>query len=110
MTVKLDRKQGIGSLSCKVCGQTHQTNITFLDQAVDVYANWVDACEAVKHGSQGDGEGLGASEHRQTYKGTARETKLVDAIGGEEGYADEGEDFVVDDEMDAEADYDDQDE
>jgi transcription elongation factor Elf1 len=106
VTVKLDRKQGIGSLSCKVCGQTHQTNITFLDQAVDVYASWVDACEAVKHGPQGDEEVLGASEHRSTYRGTARETKPVD----EEGYADEGEGFVVDDEMDAEADYDDQDE
>jgi transcription elongation factor Elf1 len=110
VTVKLDRKQGIGSLSCKVCGQTHQTNITFLDQAVDVYASWVDACEAVKHGPQGDEEGIGASEHRPSYRGTARETKPVDAIGGEEGYADEGEDFVVDDEMDAEADYDDHDE
>jgi len=109
VTVKLDRKQGIGSLLCKVCGQTHQTNITFLDQAVDVYASWVDACEAVKHGTQGDEEGLGTSEHRPTYRGTARETKPVDAIGGEEGYADEGEGFVVDDEMDAEADYDDQD-
>ncbi|CAG8033033.1 unnamed protein product [Penicillium salamii] len=64
--VKLDKKLGLGDLSCKVCGQKFQTGINckweltlkhcavtdkvnFLDLSapVDVYSDWVDACDAV---------------------------------------------------------------
>lgn len=65
--VKLDKKLGLGDLSCKVCGQKFQTGINCrapsfyrlccslvltdfisdLSAAVDVYSDWVDACDAV---------------------------------------------------------------
>ncbi|KAF3391391.1 hypothetical protein F1880_007596 [Penicillium rolfsii] len=45
--VKLDKKLGLGDLSCKVCGQKFQTGINYLSAAVDVYSDWVDACDAV---------------------------------------------------------------
>lgn len=70
--VKLDKKLGLGNLSCKVCGQRFQTGINCkpiiiiiivvviifvatitdklvsdLSAAVDVYSDWVDACDAV---------------------------------------------------------------
>jgi transcription elongation factor Elf1 len=65
--VKLDKKLGLGHLSCKVCGQRFQTGINCkpqvtlvqifhdidclitldLSAAVDVYSDWVDACDAV---------------------------------------------------------------
>ncbi|KAL3489472.1 transcription elongation factor Elf1 like-domain-containing protein [Aspergillus germanicus] len=45
--VKLDKKLGLGHLSCKVCGQRFQTGINYLSAAVDVYSDWVDACDAV---------------------------------------------------------------
>jgi len=45
--VKLDKKLGLGNLSCKVCGQRFQTGINYLSAAVDVYSDWVDACDAV---------------------------------------------------------------
>ena len=45
--VKLDKKAGIGNLHCKVCGQRFQTGINYLSAAVDVYSDWVDACEDV---------------------------------------------------------------
>ncbi|KAF3406625.1 hypothetical protein DPV78_000766 [Talaromyces pinophilus] len=47
ITVKLDKKLGLGNLSCKVCGQRFQTGINYLSAAVDVYSDWVDACDAV---------------------------------------------------------------
>ncbi|KAG4415479.1 hypothetical protein IFR04_011412 [Cadophora malorum] len=51
--VKLDKKAGVGALSCKVCSQHFQCAINYLSAAVDVYADWVDACDAV---AKGDGE------------------------------------------------------
>ncbi|KAE8382148.1 transcription elongation factor 1 [Aspergillus bertholletiae] len=47
IVVKLDKKLGLGNLSCKVCGQRFQTGINYLSAAVDVYSDWVDACDAV---------------------------------------------------------------
>jgi transcription elongation factor Elf1 len=45
--VKLDKKAAVGDLWCKVCGQKWQTSINYLSAAVDVYADWIDACENV---------------------------------------------------------------
>jgi transcription elongation factor Elf1 len=45
--VKLDKKAGVGNLHCKVCGQRFQTGINYLSAAVDVYSDWIDACENV---------------------------------------------------------------
>ncbi|KAJ9611960.1 hypothetical protein H2200_003555 [Cladophialophora chaetospira] len=45
--VKLDKKAGVGNLYCRVCGQKYQTGINYLSAAVDVYSDWVDACEDV---------------------------------------------------------------
>ena len=67
MSVKLDKKSGVGQLSCKVCNQQFQcavnctlrpclavgmkdsANVVWADlsAAVDVYSDWVDACDAV---------------------------------------------------------------
>ncbi|KIW10272.1 hypothetical protein PV08_11234 [Exophiala spinifera] len=45
--IKLDKKAGVGNLHCKVCGQRFQTGINYLSAAVDVYSDWIDACENV---------------------------------------------------------------
>lgn len=37
----------MGNLHCKVCGQRFQTGINYLSHAVDVYSDWIDACESV---------------------------------------------------------------
>jgi transcription elongation factor Elf1 len=86
VTVKLDKKLGLGNLSCKVCGQRFQTGINCeatlfsknpeilysplssrpllteiqslrpdLSAGVDVYADWIDACDAVAKDNTGDG-------------------------------------------------------
>jgi transcription elongation factor Elf1 len=44
--VKLLRKKGCGHLSCRLCGVTFQSNINCLSESVDVYSEWIDACDA----------------------------------------------------------------
>jgi len=53
--VKLDKKAGVGTLDCKVCGQKFQCGINYLSAAVDVYSEWVDAADAVAHKDDEDG-------------------------------------------------------
>ncbi|KAH8683093.1 transcription elongation factor Elf1 like-domain-containing protein [Tricladium varicosporioides] len=52
--VKLDKKAGVGQLSCKVCNQTFQCAVNYLSAAVDVYSDWVDACDAVAKANGGE--------------------------------------------------------
>jgi len=52
VSVKLDKKAGVGQLSCKVCDQKFQCAINYLSAAVDVYSDWVDACDAVAKESE----------------------------------------------------------
>ncbi|KAJ1172357.1 hypothetical protein NDU88_004204 [Pleurodeles waltl] len=44
--VKMDRARNTGVISCTVCLEEFQTPITYLSEAVDVYSDWIDACEA----------------------------------------------------------------
>ncbi|WVQ78548.1 hypothetical protein IAT38_000634 [Cryptococcus sp. DSM 104549] len=48
VNVKLDKATMFGHLSCKVCGQKYSAPINNLSVAVDVYCEWVDACEEVR--------------------------------------------------------------
>lgn len=50
ITCILDKKNNIGSLSCKICGQNFQTRINGLSQAVDIYNDWFDAVEEINEG------------------------------------------------------------
>ncbi|KAG5278546.1 hypothetical protein AALO_G00100140 [Alosa alosa] len=44
--VKMERSRNTGIISCSVCLEEFQTPITYLSEAVDVYSDWIDACEA----------------------------------------------------------------
>ncbi|BFZ56172.1 hypothetical protein PYCC9005_003214 [Savitreella phatthalungensis] len=48
VTVTLHRKEQIGEAKCKVCGLAHQMRTDALTAPIDVYSDWVDACEEVK--------------------------------------------------------------
>jgi len=105
VTVKLEKKQGIGFLNCKVCGQTYNSGINYLSAAVDVYADWVDACDEVakRHAAEGGGVDVGgAGSYRNTGAPARRQV-----AGGDEEDEDptEMDGFIEDDEMDAEAEY-----
>lgn len=43
--VKIDRVQGAGKAECGVCGQNFTAHTGMLDEAVDLYHAWLDACE-----------------------------------------------------------------
>ncbi|XP_038048582.1 transcription elongation factor 1 homolog [Patiria miniata] len=44
--VKMDRTRQIGVISCRVCLEDFQTSINYLTEPVDVYSDWIDACES----------------------------------------------------------------
>uniref|UniRef100_A0A7N6BHP0 Transcription elongation factor 1 homolog n=1 Tax=Anabas testudineus TaxID=64144 RepID=A0A7N6BHP0_ANATE len=44
--VKMERTCNTGIISCSVCLEEFQTPITYLSEPVDVYSDWIDACEA----------------------------------------------------------------
>ncbi|OQO04737.1 hypothetical protein B0A48_09660 [Cryoendolithus antarcticus] len=47
VSTKIDKKAGVASLTCKNCVANYQMSSTYLTQPVDVYFDWIDACEAV---------------------------------------------------------------
>lgn len=62
VTVKLDKKAGVGQLDCRVCGQNFQCAVNYLSAAVDVYGEWVDAADAVaKENNRDQGAYAGTS-------------------------------------------------
>ncbi|KAG0130068.1 transcription elongation factor Elf1 like-domain-containing protein [Tuber indicum] len=45
----LDKTTGIGSLSCRACGQRFRMSINYLSAPIDVYSEWVDACDEIEN-------------------------------------------------------------
>jgi len=57
VSVKLNRKESIGYLSCRVCGQSFQSTITALSEPIDVFSEWMDAADDAA-GNQSSGVGI----------------------------------------------------
>ncbi|KAI5288027.1 hypothetical protein KEM52_001337 [Ascosphaera acerosa] len=86
VVVKLDKKLGVGNLTCKICGQRFQSGINYLSAAVDVYADWVDACDAVAKETA-----AAQAEQRQSYGSPGRRPSAGGpAPGGEDAYGYDG--------------------
>ncbi|KAH8917237.1 transcription elongation factor 1, partial [Atractiella rhizophila] len=47
ISCKLDKSSGIGTLVCSSCNQTFSHKINHLSEPIDLYSDWIDACEAV---------------------------------------------------------------
>ncbi len=45
-----------GSVQCNTCNAKYETHITTLSDAIDVYSDWIDACEAVNPQAEADKE------------------------------------------------------
>lgn len=43
----IDKRSVTGRLWCKICGQRFEARTNALSAPVDIYSEWVDACEAV---------------------------------------------------------------
>ncbi|KZT67730.1 Elf1-domain-containing protein [Daedalea quercina L-15889] len=48
VTVRLDRKEGIAQLFCKVCDQRYQSKVNHLTEPIDIYSEWIDAADAAE--------------------------------------------------------------
>ena len=42
---KMDQKNGVGSLACRLCGASYQMPIHHLHEPIDVFSEWLDDCE-----------------------------------------------------------------
>ncbi|KAI4087221.1 MAG: hypothetical protein LQ344_006939 [Seirophora lacunosa] len=95
----MDKKAGIGELLCKVCGQQFQTGINLftslaadLSAGVDVYSDWIDACDSVAKEAGNTGRDAEDSSHYQSHSTVDDSEKHVDmptrqrlsAVGGGE--------------------------
>ena len=60
VVARMDHLSEKGMVECTVCGQKYTCNITHLSEPIDVYSDWIDACDKVnkKEGSD-DEEGEG---------------------------------------------------
>lgn len=47
---KMDFRQAIGSLLCRLCGASYQMPIHHLHEPIDVFSEWLDDCEAAALG------------------------------------------------------------
>ncbi|VDP21328.1 unnamed protein product [Soboliphyme baturini] len=43
--VLMNVKAKVGYIECRVCGENFQTSVHNLSLPVDVYADWIDACD-----------------------------------------------------------------
>nr|ACO15720.1 Transcription elongation factor 1 homolog [Caligus clemensi] len=44
--VKMDKPRNTGRVQCTTCMEMFQATINFLSEPLDVYNEWIDACEA----------------------------------------------------------------
>ncbi|KAI0446614.1 transcription elongation factor Elf1 like-domain-containing protein [Xylaria telfairii] len=92
--VKLDKKAGVGQLSCAVCGQQFQCSINTLMEAIDVYSEWVDAADAVAKEAANDRAHGSASFTRPGARAHAVDREVEDE---EDEHRYEGDGIVGDD-------------
>ncbi|KAI0079936.1 Elf1-domain-containing protein [Panus rudis PR-1116 ss-1] len=48
VSVRMDRKEGIAQLFCKVCDQRFQSKVNHLTEPIDIYSEWIDAADAAE--------------------------------------------------------------
>ncbi|KAF8238648.1 Elf1-domain-containing protein [Tricholoma matsutake] len=48
VTVRVDRKEGVAQLVCRVCDQRYQSKVNHLTEPIDIYSEWIDAADAAQ--------------------------------------------------------------
>ncbi|KAJ1644981.1 hypothetical protein J3B02_000827 [Coemansia erecta] len=48
ISVSMDKDRRVGNLKCRICSASYQAAINHLSKPVDVYSEWIDACEEAK--------------------------------------------------------------
>lgn len=95
-------REGTGSLNCRICDASFQMPIHHLHEPIDVFSEWLDACEAAEKGSQGV-QGVGHNEDDREFGFSSvsnlngRSSDHVDDAGQKQTYAALGLDESDDD-------------
>ncbi|KAI6810540.1 hypothetical protein KC332_g10465 [Hortaea werneckii] len=102
--VSIDRKNKLGTLHCRQCGQHFQSKspMDALMQPVDIYFEWIDACEDVAKEQAAAAQPPPPSS-RATQPSQREKSRLGMAPG--ERMTEEDRQFIEDDEADAEQEY-----
>ena len=72
VTAKLDFQQYKGLVECSVCGQKYACTIDDLSAAIDVYSDWIDACERLNAPGGGGGGDEEEEEEEEEEKALRR--------------------------------------
>ena len=46
---RLDRAANVGEVSCRICLESYKMEINNLTDPIDIYSEWIDACEQVNN-------------------------------------------------------------
>ncbi|KAF9652869.1 Elf1-domain-containing protein [Thelephora ganbajun] len=49
VNIRVDRKEGVALLVCKVCDQRYQSKVNHLTEPIDIYSEWIDAADAAQN-------------------------------------------------------------
>ncbi|KAF2766752.1 hypothetical protein EJ03DRAFT_167837 [Teratosphaeria nubilosa] len=114
VSVQIDKKNRIASLLCNTCGQSFQCKSSMgnLMAPVDVYYEWIDACEEVakEHAANNpEPAPYQPSRPKARAAGAATAGGAGAGVAGGDRYRDDGDGFIDDDDADAEAEYADED-
>ncbi|KAJ1807320.1 hypothetical protein LPJ75_004830 [Coemansia sp. RSA 2598] len=99
ISVSMDKDRRVGNLKCRICSASYQAAINHLSEPVDVYSEWIDACEEAKLKevaavSSNNGSLVASDRHSRTAP-----------TGGSGGGRGRQKDRYDDDDDDAEDDY-----
>jgi len=81
VSAKLDFQQYKGLVECSVCGQKYACTIDDLSAAIDVYSDWIDACERLN--APGGGGGGEDDEEEEEEEDRRKEVRAADAADEE---------------------------
>lgn len=45
MHCEMDKERKVGQVKCTLCGEHWESKINALSEPIDVYSDWLDACE-----------------------------------------------------------------
>ncbi|KAJ2007678.1 hypothetical protein H4R26_000636 [Coemansia thaxteri] len=54
ISIGMDKNRKVGILRCKICSATYQAATNRLSEPIDVYSEWIDACEEAKQRETAD--------------------------------------------------------
>jgi len=74
----INRKTSIGALACRICGAKYSTNITYINDPIDVYSEWIDECEKVNanRDEDEDEDEVGPTQQQQMYHHDNRQQQV----------------------------------